>query len=64
MAGKGSKPRPFEVDRTVFESNWDKIFSKKNDMWDHHCKHNGYMSIGKGEECTWCGAKEDEKVSG
>lgn len=26
MAGKGSKPRPIEVDRKTFESNWDRIF--------------------------------------
>jgi hypothetical protein len=30
MSGKGSKPRPFSVDRKTFESNWDKIFGKKN----------------------------------
>jgi hypothetical protein len=30
MAGKGSKARPFSVDRKTFESNWDKIFNKKN----------------------------------
>lgn len=29
MSGKGSRPRPFSVDRKTFESNWDKIFSKK-----------------------------------
>jgi hypothetical protein len=28
MSGKGSKPRPFSVDRKTFESNWDKIFKK------------------------------------
>ena len=27
--GKGSKPRPFSVDRTTFEENWDRIFSEK-----------------------------------
>lgn len=26
---KGSKPRPIEVPLEKFESNWDKIFSKK-----------------------------------
>lgn len=26
MSGKGSKPRPFSVDRKTFEDNWDKIF--------------------------------------
>lgn len=30
MSGKGSRPRPLSVDRKVFESNWDKIFKKKN----------------------------------
>ena len=29
MAGKGSKPRPFVVDRDTFENNWDAIFMKK-----------------------------------
>ena len=29
MSGKGSKPRPFSVDRKTFESNWDKIFKSK-----------------------------------
>ena len=29
MSGKGSRPRPFSVDRKTFESNWDKIFKKK-----------------------------------
>ena len=29
MAGKGSKPRPFNVDRKTFESNWDQIFKKQ-----------------------------------
>lgn len=26
--GKGSKPRPFSVDRSTFEENWDRIFSR------------------------------------
>ena len=29
MSGKGSKSRPFSVDRQTFESNWDQIFKKK-----------------------------------
>ena len=29
MAGKGSSPRPFSVDKKTYDSNWDKIFSKK-----------------------------------
>jgi len=30
MSGKGSKPRPFSVDRKTFESNWERIFKKKS----------------------------------
>jgi len=29
MAGKGSNPRPFSVDRKTFDNNWDRIFNKK-----------------------------------
>jgi hypothetical protein len=29
MSGKGSKPRPFSVDRKTYESNWERIFGKK-----------------------------------
>ncbi len=29
MSSKGSRPRPFTLDRKTFESNWDKIFGKK-----------------------------------
>jgi hypothetical protein len=29
MAGKGDKQRPREVDKKVFEDNWDRIFKKK-----------------------------------
>ena len=27
--GKGSSPRPFEVDQKTFESNWEAIFGKR-----------------------------------
>ena len=30
MAGKGSKPRPIEIDRKTFDDNWDRIFKKDN----------------------------------
>ena len=61
MNGKGDKPRPIDVERKVFEDNWDRIFKRKNkpDMWDHNCKHDGAISIAKGEACNWCGMKED-----
>lgn len=29
--GKGSAPRPLSVDQETFESNWDRIFSKKQE---------------------------------
>ena len=29
--GKGSKPRPFSVDRKTFEDNWDRIFKSNDD---------------------------------
>ena len=28
MSGKGSRPRPFSVDRKTFNNNWDKIFKR------------------------------------
>jgi len=55
--GKGSKPRKVK-DQKTFSDNWDTIFGKKIDMWEHNCKHNGLMSVGKGEPCNWCGAEE------
>lgn len=27
--GKGSTPRPYSVDQQTYESNWDRIFTKK-----------------------------------
>jgi len=32
--GKGSAPRPYSVDTDTFESNWDKIFKKKQNSHD------------------------------
>jgi hypothetical protein len=28
--GKGSKPRPFSVDKKTFDTNWDAIFGSKD----------------------------------
>ena len=33
MAGKGSKPRPIEVDRKTYDDNWDRIFNKDKKKW-------------------------------
>ena len=30
MSGKGSKPRPFSVDKKTFDDNWERIFGKAN----------------------------------
>lgn len=30
--GKGSKPRPFSVDKKTFDKNWDKIFKHENEL--------------------------------
>ena len=59
MAGKGDKPRPIDVERKVFEDNWDRIFNKSKGLWEHNCKHNGVHFVEKGEACNWCGMKED-----
>lgn len=29
-------------------------------MWQHTCVGQGTMSVGKGEECNWCGATEKD----
>lgn len=32
-------------------------------MWQHNCKNEGcIMMVGKGEECSWCGAREHDAV--
>lgn len=58
--GKGSAPRK-SANQLAYSDNWDKIFKKpENGLWQHNCKHNGIMSVGAGEECSWCGAKETD----
>ena len=41
MSGKGSSPRPFSVDQSTFDSNWDRIFKKKQaTVWSKDgCPH-------------------------
>lgn len=44
----------------AYSEGWDRIFgNKKPELWKHNCKHNGEMSIAKGQSCNWCGEKED-----
>lgn len=41
--GKGSKPRPLSVPKKQFDSNWDKIFGKKQlrgSSAEEHWTHN------------------------
>jgi L,D-peptidoglycan transpeptidase YkuD (ErfK/YbiS/YcfS/YnhG family) len=36
------------------------VYLPKDKMWDHYCPvEETEMSIGKDEECNWCGATED-----
>jgi len=71
MSGKGSKPRPMDVQYDLFESNWDRIFNKKeptmlrevnyDGMWKHSCTVDmRVVWIGKDETCTMCGAWEED----
>ena len=66
MSGKGSKPRPFSVERDKFESNWDKIFSKKTDdefeQTTAHYHQNG-VSNGETETQTQTDDRGAEKES-
>lgn len=66
MSGKGSTPRPIEVDRKTYEDNWDRIFERNNptkgasvEMWEHHCSFNGRHMVEVGHCCSWCGEYED-----
>ena len=71
--GKGDSPRPIP-DRKKYEDNWDAIFGKKDPpsavddcatvteesaMWEHYCTAEATkMSVGKNQECNWCGMTE------
>jgi len=56
--GKGSSRRK-DSDDKKYADGWERIFNNnKQEFWDHLCKHNGLLLIGKGEECSWCGEKE------
>lgn len=66
MSGKGSKPRPFSVNRETYESNWDKIF--KRPAWDNYSDlpspeayKNEYQDILSTEECVIEALEKKEK---
>ena len=40
------------------ESKQQELF-KESEMWNHYCpEEQSEMAIGKGEDCSWCGANE------
>jgi hypothetical protein len=41
MNGKGSDQRPRQVDKKVFEDNWDRIFGKKKTKKETEKKDKG-----------------------
>lgn len=43
IVGQGSNPSP----------------TLNEEMWVHHCPHNGRALIMKDQPCNWCGANED-----
>ena len=47
--GKGSKPRPFSVDKETFDNNFDRIFAKKKD--NTGVTQNEYQDILSTEDC-------------
>lgn len=52
MSGKGSKPRPFAVDQSTFDTNWNRIFGKnKNDEGEKQAQawlQNEYYDLDEG----------------
>ena len=44
---------------------WDEVFNQcfyenmRTVMWSHHCMHDGYIYVARGQECSWCGAEEE-----
>lgn len=48
--GKGSKPRPFSVDKETFDNNFDKIFGKKKED-NTGVTQNEFQDILSTEDC-------------
>jgi hypothetical protein len=46
--GKGDKQRPISVDKEIFNSNWDRIFSKKKE--ENECHYSGLPSVNSYEQ--------------
>jgi hypothetical protein len=47
---------------------WDRTFNEcfyenaRTVMWSHHCMHDGYIYVARGQECSWCGGTEDTEL--
>ena len=48
--GKGSKPRPFSLDKETFDNNFDKIFGKKKED-NTGVTQNEFQDILSTEDC-------------
>ena len=64
MSGKGSRPRPFSVDQKTFDSNWDAIFKKDNNVQVHVEENDEIGKCGCGRSPTgkcigWHGLSEE-----
>lgn len=66
MSGKGSRPRPFSVNKETFDNNWDQIFKKKSQEVKIECGECGWVGTNdemlpdedySGLECPSCGEK-------
>ena len=67
MSGKGSKQRPMNIQYDLFESNWDRVFGKKQEQlelplnntlrevnYDNMWKHSCTVEMG----VMWIGKEE------
>jgi len=62
MSGKGSRPRPYSVDRKTFDNNWDMIFSKKKED-NTGVDKNEYYDILTTEDALTDNKKEKNQIS-
>lgn len=43
----------------VGEENLKFESSSTTDTWEHSCRYNGIIAVGKNSPCNWCGQSED-----
>lgn len=64
MAGKGSSPRPFLVDKKTFANNWTRIFSKEKTEDQKSLDQQLFGPVSEHENCgtlQCCGECTEEK---